>query len=171
MNVKYNFEKDQAIRLYAEYFKYSPLWKRRRLLLVPLAILGACIFSAFQPIEAYHYEEYNLKSSIIATVTVQTPVVSLLLYAFLRVLFRIPSKTIIAGLKKQPDDLWGERILEIDANEVTLRRNVMTSSFKKSFIDDVVETPSGYHVLHGKIILFAIPRSACSFEELMSKLK
>ena len=83
----------------------------------------------------------------------------------------LSSKTIIAGLKKQPDDLWGERILEIDANEVTLRRNVMTSSFKKSFIDDVVETPSGYHVLHGKIILFAIPRSACSFEELMSKLK
>ena len=170
MNVKYYINKNQAIKLSTEFFTHSPIWKHKRLLLILPAILIACVFSALYPIKAYHNEEFNLQDSIISTVAIQVPVATLLFYALLRAFSKIPIKAFVKEIKKQPDEMWGERTLEINDGEITFRRNLMTTSFKTSFVTDVIETPGGYHVLRDKKLLFSVPRSACSLEEIRDNL-
>ncbi|MFH1024991.1 MAG: hypothetical protein V1809_16545 [Planctomycetota bacterium] len=168
MKKEYNITLEQASRLSVEFLKQSGKWRRMRRLLVLVALALACLYTWLKPPIVLHNGLSSPIMTLVISLMIYIPLLALVLYTVFRyIALNVPRKI----LEKEPEESWGSRTIEIAKGEIILCGGQMSQTFKLPFIDAVVETASGCHLLHGDQVYVGIPKSECSCAEIKQALK
>lgn len=167
----YAMTAEQAANLATEFIRQSPRVRRWHRLRWLIAVGGGVAFAVLRP----PHLEVNGVSSIPVTVAVavlvQIPLVTLLIFFVLKMASDLPIRATVRAVRSRPKESWGQRTLEIVDGQVIVRSESATHSIKAALVENVLETKSGYHLVHGQQVLLSVPKTVGSLEELRNALQ
>jgi len=160
MKIEFQVDRAGSILVAKDYLFFQlPILRRSKQIVLVISVLLAVVYASFNPATWSSHGEVRPIGSLILTILVQIPLISVVLFFIGKYIANSPVEKVEKSISDMSEDRFGLRKIRIEDGKFSLRKPEAYFEVSTSVISDIKETEIAFHLLQDGSLLCSIPKS------------